>query len=418
MSVQTKILDYVLSRSVSEKNRRVGIEIECLLYTEELKRLPVNRGPNYSATDLLDEVLLSCKKEETYSLEPGGQLEWASPPHANLHDMAKSFQVHQDRLDKISQQHGLRALHYGIDPTHGPEEIDLIHQTKYQLMDRHLHKAGTLGKWMMRNSSSIQMNFDIVDEKDAEEILFLSDALQPVAAYLFANSPFWKGECAGERNLRYEIWEETDSKRCRNLIDQGMTQKENLVSKFIDYIQTVPAIFQLDASGQPEATTGTLGDRLNQLENEGQLSDLHIQGALRQIFTNVRLKTFVEVRGADRTPAGFEMAPVAFWTGLLTSEGPREKALKEIVTWSVEERHAWNKAAFRLDSTQKGPKGKSYGEWNCWAAGLAIEGLKERGLGEETLLEPFFAAARIPFALQTQTKFKERGKTLSDFLLG
>jgi glutamate--cysteine ligase len=416
MNLPDRISSFAFSRTVAPGDRRVGIEIENLLYTEDLNRLRVNPEKGYSATDLLKEILKYSADDEDYSLEPGGQLEWASPPHSNLHELAKAFHTHQERLDKISQNRRLKTLCFGIDPTHEPEEIDLIHQTKYQLMDRHLEKVGTLGRWMMRNSSSIQMNFDIVDEKDAGEILFISDALQPVAAYLFANSPFWKRECAGDRNLRYEIWEATDPKRCRNLIDQGLSQLKNIVPGFIDYIQTVPGIFQLDESGQPEETKGTLGDRLMRLEQEGALNDMHIQGALRQIFTNVRLKSFVEVRGADRTPAGFEMAPVAFWTGLLTSEETREKVLEEVVTWSVEERHAWNKAAFRLDSTQKGLKGKNYGEWNCWAAGLALEGLKTRGLGEESLLEPFFAAARIPFALQTQTKFKESGKTLSDFL--
>lgn len=416
MSLGNKISDYVLSRTVAPRDRRVGIEVECLIYTRDFKRLKVNPGESFSSTDLLEEMKRSCGENETYTLEPGGQLEWASPPFANLHDISGAYLQHQARLEKVLLQHDLIPLSLGIDPLHEPEEIDLIDQTKYQLMDRHLEKVGPLSKWMMRNSSSIQINFDIVDRQDAGEMLFLADTLQPVAAHLFANSPFWKGEAVGNRNLRYEIWEATDAKRCRNLIDQGMTRQENLVSSFVDYVQTVPGIFQLDESGQPEATTGTLGDRLTELEKQGNLTDTHIQGALRQIFTNVRLKTFVEVRGADRTPAGFEMAPVAFWTGLLASEKIRKKALEEVKGWSEEERHAWNRAALLLDSTQKGPAGKSYGDWNCWAAGLALEGLAERSKGEESFLEPFLASGTIPFALQTQARYRESGLSLTNFL--
>ena len=142
------------------------------------------------------------------------------------------------------------------------------------------------------------------------------------------------------------------------------------------------------------------------METRGELRTEDIQAALHQIFTNVRLKHLVEVRGADRPPQGYEMAPVAFWTGVLTSETVRDEILSVVKNWSVEERHQFNKAALVLDDTQKGPQGKSYREWNQWAGNFALAGLKERGWREEKFFEEFFETVMKngPFDLQTQAK--------------
>jgi gamma-glutamylcysteine synthetase len=167
---------------------------------------------------------------------------------------------------------------------------------------------------------------------------------------------------------------------------------------------TVPGIFELDDNGTIVRTDQTLGERLMSLENTGALRTKDIQAALHQIFTNVRLKDLVEVRGADRPPMGYEMAPVAFWTGVLTAESVRDELLSVVKNWTVEERHQFNKASLILDDAQMGPNGKTYREWNQWAGDLALDGLKERDLGEEKFFEEFFAIvmSKGPFSLQAQ----------------
>jgi hypothetical protein len=99
---------------------------------------------------------------------------------------------------------------------------------------------------------------------------------------------------------------------------------------------------------------------------------------------------------------GYEMAPVAFWTGILTAETVRNECLSVVKNWSVEDRHTFNKASLVLDDFQMGPDGKSYGHWNQWVGDLAITGLKERGLGEEKFFEEFFEIVmkKGPFSLQ------------------
>lgn len=406
MILHDKIRAFILSQLVPAESRTIGIEEECFIYTADNRRIPVNPCGEFSATDLLCIMNENVGTNGIYSLEPGGQLEWSSPPYRNLNTLFSALGKHKQALMEVVNANDLRIISYGVDPNYGPDDIDLIDQLKYQLMNVNMEQNGTRGKWMMRNTTSVQINYDIASEKDMEDMTFVADCLQPVSAYLFANSPFQFGKSTGNQNLRNVIWENTDNPRCRNLIDHGINSQEGLIDRYIEYIMTVPGIFELNETGMIVDTNQTLGERLIDLETRGELRTEDIQAALHQIFTNVRLKHLVEVRGADRPPQGYEMAPVAFWTGALTSETVRDEILSVVKNWSVEERHQFNKAALVLDDTQKGPQGKSYREWNQWAGNFALAGLKERGWREEKFFEEFFETVMKngPFDLQTQAK--------------
>ena len=405
MNLQNKIRSIILSHLVESEARTVGMEEECILYTKDNRRLPVNPCAEFSATDLLSIMNENVGTNGIYSLEPGGQLEWSSPPYRDMNNLYSALAKHKQALHKVVEANELKIISYGVEPNYSPDDIDLINQLKYQLMNANMERNGTLGKWMMRNTASVQINFDVTSEKDLENMTFVADCLQPVCAYLFANSPFRNGKPTGTENIRNVIWENTDNPRCRNLIDHGIESPERMIDHYIDYIMTVPGIFQLDKDGVIVDTHQTLGARLIALEKSVKLRTEDIQAALHQIFTNVRLKHLVEVRGADRPPKGHEMAPVAFWTGVLTSESVRDEILSVVKKWTLEDRHHFNKVSLVLDDSQFGPENKSYREWNQWMGEMAMAGLKERGLGEENYFEEFFniVMGKGPFSLQEQT---------------
>ena len=408
MSIHDKVRSVILSNCVKPENRTIGMEEECILYTHENKRLPVNPGTEFSAADLIDIMNNNRGPNGIYTLEPGGQLEWSSLPFQDLNSLNTALDVHKQSLKKVISDYNLDIISFGVEPNFNPDDIDLIDQLKYQLMDWNMEKKGTMGKWMMRNTSSVQINFDVTSSKEMEEMCFVADCLQPVSAYLFANSPYKKGLPAGEKNLRNIIWENTDNARCRNLIDHGIDSPEGLIDRYIDYIISVPGMFQLDRSGAVTSTRISIGDRLQELDDSGTIRYEDIQAALHQIFTNVRLKHLVEVRGADRPPLGYEMAPVAFWTGILTVQSVRDEILQIVKKWCLNDRYRFNKIALVLDDSQVGPEGKLYGEWNQWAGGLALRGLRYRGLGEERFLEGFYntVMSKGPFSIQTQENEK------------
>ena len=408
MSIHDKVRSFILSNCVKPANRTIGMEEECILYTHENKRLPVNPGDEFSATDLVSIMNSNRGPNGIYTLEPGGQLEWSSPPFQDLNSLNIALDLHRQSLKKVVSDHNLDIISFGVEPNFDPDDIDLIDQLKYQLMDLNMEKSGTMGKWMMRNTASVQINFDVTGSKEMEEMAFIADCLHPVAAYLFANSPYKKGLPVGKNNLRTIIWEKTDNARCRNLIDHSISSLEGLIDRYIDYVISAPGMFQLDRSGTVTSTRTSIGARLQELDDSGTIRTEDIQAALHQIFTNVRLKHLVEVRGADRPPLGYEMAPVAFWTGILTVQSIRDEILHTVKKWSLNDRYSFNKVALVLDDSQVGPEGTLYGEWNQWFGDLALRGLQQRGLGEEKFFEEFYNAimSKGPFSMQTQENAK------------
>ena len=404
MSIHRRTRSFILSNLASPDNRLIGMEEECILHNVDGKRIPVNLGEEFSATDLLHIMNDKIGSNGEYSLEPGGQLEWSSPPFLSLNDLQLSMEAHHALLSDVILDNNLNLIDYGLDPITTPGEINLIDNKKYQLMDKSMEKNGSMGKWMMRNTASIQVSFDAISERDIEEMVFVADCLHPIAAYLFANSPYQNGRPTDLKNIRNIIWENTDQYRCKSLFDHGIGMPKGLVDNYVEYMLKVQSIFKLGSPGEVESSDKSLGEVLQGLHDTECLNDKNIQAALHQIFTNVRLKNLVEVRGADRTPRGYEMAPVAFWTGLLMESMTRTNALKVLMTWNKNDRKLFNKAGLSLDKSQPGPKGKTYEEWIKWGGELALNGLKRRGLKEEVLFDKFFNSVISlgPFSLQVQ----------------
>ena len=219
MKTKDKVRSAILSRITDKANQKIGIELETIIYTNNYNRLPVNEKGTFSSLDLLK--LLNGKRNDngSYSLEPGGQLEWASPPFVNLNDLQASLQLFCDQLDSILSSEKLTLIDHALDPKFSPDEVGLINEKKYQLMDEYMIKSGSMGKWMMRNTASIQINLDTTDPENMEAIAFIADCINPIASYLFANSPFKKLIPTGVQNVRQLIWQNTDQLRCGNLFD-------------------------------------------------------------------------------------------------------------------------------------------------------------------------------------------------------
>ena len=406
MQIKKDIKNFLLSNIVTPKERKIGIEEEFIIYNSEWNRIPVNKGSEFSALEMLETINKKTINNGHYTLEPGGQLEWASPPLKDLNQLNKSMLLHKSVLSKLVKRHNLKVVSLSTEPVFKPEKIELIKNEKYRLMDAKFKKTGKLGQWMMRNSASIQINFDITCERDLEEMAFISDALHPVASYIFSNSPFKLGAPVGTKNLRSLIWDDTDKDRCSNLFNHGINSSKNLINNYISYVLEVPSLFRINKYGDIEKSNATIGEELKNANSNQSLEPGIIRFYLQQIFTNVRLKHVLEVRGADRTPFGYELAPAAFWTGILTDNNIKNIILNEIDQWTREDRIKLNLAAHTLDSSQGGPLNKSFQHFINWASELAIQGLQNRNLGEEVFLENFIKIIKNkgPFSLQLQDK--------------
>lgn len=252
------------------------------------------------------------------SLEPGGQFELSGAPLVSIHETCSEINTHLNHLRQVAEPLGLGFLGIGMSPKWSRAETPVMPKGRYRIMANYMPKVGTLGLDMMFRTCTVQVNLDFASEADMVRKLRASLALQPVATALFANSPFTEGKLNGFLSFRSEIWRDTDADRSGMLpfaFEPGMG-----FERYVDYALDVPMYFvkrgdsYIDVAGS--SFRDLLAGRHPALPGEtATLSDW--VNHLSTIFPEVRLKRFLEMRGADAGPWAELCALPAFWVGLL-----------------------------------------------------------------------------------------------------
>lgn len=283
------------------------------------------------------------------SLEPGGQFELSGAPLETLHQTCVEANDHLKLLRKFTQPMGIEFLGLGTAPTWTLEEIPQMPKSRYGIMAPYMEKVGTLGTSMMFRSCTVQVNLDYASEADMVKKLRVSLALQPVATALFANSPFLEGKPNGMLSFRSHIWLNTDNARTGMLpfaFEDGMS-----FERYADYALDVPMYFvirdgkYINCAG--ESFKAFLDGRLPQLPGEKPtLKDW--EDHLSTLFPEVRMKQFLEMRGADGAPWQGICALPAFWVGLLYDDTALDAAWDLVRDWTAEERHNLRREVPRL----------------------------------------------------------------------
>src|SRR6476620_7423475 len=252
------------------------------------------------------------------SLEPGGQFELSGAPVETVHQTASELFAHLAQVREIAKPLGIGFLGLGMAPTWSRAEIPMMPKNRYKIMTAYMPKVGTMGLDMMYRTCTVQANLDFSSEADMVKKLRVSLALQPVATALFANSPFTEGQPNGFLSFRAEIWRRTDEDRTGMLpwaFAPGMG-----FERWVDYALDVPMYFikhgdaYVDVAGR--SFRDLLAGRVPGHEGErASISDW--ANHLSTIFPEVRLKRYLEMRGADSGPWRALPALPAFWIGLL-----------------------------------------------------------------------------------------------------
>lgn len=252
------------------------------------------------------------------SLEPGGQFELSGAPLMSIHETCSEINTHLTHLRQVAEPLGLGFLGIGMSPKWTRAETPAMPKGRYRIMANYMPKVGKLGLDMMFRTCTVQVNLDFASEADMVRKLRASLALQPVATALFANSPFTEGKLNGFLSFRSEIWRDTDADRSGMLpfaFEPGMG-----FERYVDYALDVPMYFvkrgdtYVDVAGS--SFRDLLAGRHPALPGEtATLSDW--VNHLSTIFPEVRLKRFLEMRGADAGPWADLCALPAFWVGLL-----------------------------------------------------------------------------------------------------
>jgi glutamate--cysteine ligase len=283
-------------------------------------------------------IALSQKGKGSVSLEPGGQVELSGAPLDNVHQTCTEVTDHLKQVKTVGDELGIGMLGLGFTPNWSRADIQWMPKGRYKIMREYMPKVGTMGIDMMTRTCTVQVNLDYSSEADMVKKLRVSLALQPVATALWANSPFTEGKPNGFLSFRGNIWRHTDPARTGLIpfaFEDGMG-----FERYVDYALDVPMYFVyrngfIDASGQSfrDFLKGKLPAYPGQLPTVADFED-HMSTA----FPEVRVKSYIELRGADSGPWASLCALPAFWVGLLYDTAALDAAADIVKDWTAEDR--------------------------------------------------------------------------------
>ncbi len=312
------------------------------------------------------------------SLEPGGQFELSGAPLEDVHEICDETGRHLMEVKQVADQLNLGFLGVGFDPLWSRADVPVMPKGRYTIMRSYMPKKGNLGLDMMLRTCTIQSNLDFESEADMVAKFRLSLALQPIATALFANSPFTEGRPNGFLTARANVWTDTDPDRT-GMLDFVFRDGFGFEA-YADYALDVPMYFAkrgeayVDLSGQ--SFRAFMADGLDALPGDrATLKDW--KDHLTTLFPEVRLKSYLEMRGADGGPWSRICALQAFWVGLLY-DAPSQAAAWDLVRhWDIADHER-----LRRDVTRQGLKaevaGRTVRDIAVDLVTIARQGLKNR----------------------------------------
>lgn len=398
---------------------RIGTEHEKFVYC-----VSDHHAPSYDEPDGIHDLLMALQEfgwkpvieggkviamsgaDGTVSLEPAGQLELSGAPLENLHQTCAETGRHLDQVKAIGARTDKGFLGLGMWPDKTREELPIMPKGRYAIMLRHMPRVGTMGLDMMLRTCTIQVNLDYSSEADMAQKFRVGLALQPLATALFANSPFTEGKPNGFLSYRSHIWSDTDPHRTGMLpfvFEDGFGYE-----RYVEYMLDVPMYFvfrdgkYIDAAGQSfrDFMKGELPALPGERPTISDWTD-HLSTA----FPEVRLKSFLEMRGADGGPWNRICALPAFWVGLLYDQTALDAAWDLVKGWSMEDREILRNSVPKLALDAPVPGGQTLrdiaGEvLKISSAGLAARArLNASGDNETGFLDPLHeivATGRVP----------------------
>ncbi|CAA7621606.1 glutamate--cysteine ligase [Magnetospirillum sp. UT-4] len=345
-------------------------------------------------------IALTDATGASVTLEPGGQLELSGAPLETIHQVCQETYTHLKQVKQVAARLKVGILGVGFQPKWRREDIPWMPKGRYAIMRDYMPKRGTKGLDMMLRTCTVQVNLDHSSEADMVKKFRVSLALQPLATALFASSPFVEGKPSGLLSGRSDVWTDTDPDRCGMLpfvFEDGFG-----FERYVDWMLDVPMYFvyrdgrYIDASGQSfrDFMAGRLPALPGELPTIGDWND-HLTTA----FPEVRLKKYLEMRGADGGPWRRICALPAFWVGLLYDQGALDAAWDLVKDWTLPEREALRADVPRL-GLKASVRGRSLQDIGIEVLALSAEGLRRRhrlndsGRDESIFLETLMAIAQ------------------------
>ena len=339
--------------------------------------------------------IIGLKKDKTsITLEPGGQIELSGAPVKNLFETCKEVNLHQDELNAVCRNYDIEFMGIGVLPKWKLTDLKLMPKKRYEIMSKYMPRVGEMGLDMMKRTTTIQANFDFVSESDMKKKFRVAQSIQPVIIALYANSPFIEGKLTDFLSYRSHIWTKTDNDRCGLL--PFVYDDDFSFERYVDYLLDVPMYFIVRNNKYIDFTGKNFRQYLEKKIKydksiEPEMKDWEIH--LTTVFPEVRLKSFIELRGADGGPWSRVCALPAFWTGILYDEEILDQVSHIINSWSYDEVKNFYKEVRINGFNSYTPDKEDLQNFSKKIIDLSSVGLKKRnienaGKTEEYFLEP------------------------------
>ncbi|MEL6966847.1 MAG: glutamate--cysteine ligase [Pseudomonadota bacterium] len=336
------------------------------------------------------------------SLEPGGQFELSGAPLKTIHETCRESNSHLAQVRTVADTLGMGFLGLGGSPKWTFSETPQMPKSRYDIMRAYMPKVGSHGLDMMHRTCTIQVNLDFESEADMRTKMRVSTKLQSIAAALFASSPFTDGRPNGLLSWRSEIWRDTDNSRAG--LHRFMIEPDFGFERYVDWALDCPMYFILRDGGYVDCTSTTFRAFLKDGFQGHRANEGDWTNHLGTLFPDVRLKKFLEMRGADGGPWRRICALPAFWVGLLYDSSALAEATALADELSFEDVLAMRDAV--PSQALKAPAGKrTVLDVARDALSIAHRGLKARGrLNDMGIDEGLFLAPLDEVAVLGETQ--------------
>ena len=365
------------------------------------------------------------KGDSNISLEPGGQFELSGGINKSVHDVEKEMKSFMKEMKILTNELNLGLLSMGATPIWSLKDMPLMPKDRYKkIMAPHMKKVGKYGLDMMFRTCTIQVNLDYSSEDDMAKKVKVGFLLQPLATALFASSPFFENRDTGYESWRANIWKHTDAARTgipKFIFDKGLC-----FSDWVEFALDVPMYFikrdekYINLAG--ESFRDFLSGNLKSMPGDKPFYSDWVNH-LTTIFTDVRLKSFIEMRGADGGPSYNVTALAAFWTGLLYDNEALDNIFNLSESWTWEEISSLNEEVckFGLDAKFRGRAlwDLAGDVLNVSALGLRNRKFLENSYDESIFLSPIeeMIKERVSLPNKLRARFNNKGSNGIDSIL-
>jgi glutamate--cysteine ligase len=408
----SQLVEYLAAGSKPPSAWRIGTEHEKFVFRRsDLRPVPYD-GPDgiralldgmtrFGWKPVLegDTVIALSQGMCSISLEPGGQFELSGAPLETIHETCAEVHLHLKQVREVADELKIGLLGLGFQPKWRREDVPFMPKGRYKIMRNYMPKKGSMGLDMMLRTCTVQVNLDFASEADMVRKFRVGLALQPVATALFAASPFVEGKPSGYLSYRSHVWTDVDNERSGILpfvFEPGFG-----FERYVEYLLDMPMYFvyrdgrYIDASGQSfrDFIAGRLPALPGEVAKMGDWVD-HLTTA----FPEVRLKRFLEMRGADGGPWARLCARPALWTGLLYDQEALDAAADLVADWTPGE-HDYLRAEVPRQALKTPFRGGTVRELALEVLALARGGLHRRarldnsGVDEAHFIAPLFEIA-------------------------